>query len=252
MTNNAKNRFSDRVTQYVKYRPGYPSDILELLKTRGSLNANTVIADVGSGTGKLSELFVKAGYNLFAVEPNDAMRGAAEQLLGDNANFTSVSGSAETTTLETGSIDLITVGQAFHWFDPESARREFRRIVKPGGAVMLAWNSWDEAGSALEQDYKQLVKTFALDYEQTSRTNVSDDDVQAFFASGSSVTQFDNPQLLDLIGLIGRVTSSSYMPTPAHPGYPQLEKALGAFFDRHAVAGQLAFNYVCKVYTGQL
>ena len=143
----AKERFSSRVADYVRYRPGYPSALLELLRTECGLRPGHVIADIGSGTGFLSELFLKNGNRVYGVEPNKDMRQAGEEYLASYDGFSSIEGSAEATTLDDASVDFITAGQSFHWFAPDAARREFVRILKPGGWMVIAWNDrrMDEA-----------------------------------------------------------------------------------------------------------
>ena len=118
-------RFNNRVENYIAYRPKYPAAVAEFLRNELGLSAASVVADVGSGTGILSELLLRAGCTVFGVEPNEAMREAAEELLQAYPNFKSVHGTAEATTLDDSSVDFVTAGQAFHWFDIEGARREF-------------------------------------------------------------------------------------------------------------------------------
>ena len=141
MPSDSNTRFSDRVADYVRTRPGYPTAVLDILGTETGLNPATVVADVGAGTGLSAELFLRNGNTVFGVEPNREMREAAESLLAGYANFHSVAGSAESTTLPDASVDLIVAGQAFHWFDVPRARAEFRRILRPDGVVVLMWNT---------------------------------------------------------------------------------------------------------------
>ena len=133
-------RFSNRVENYRRYRPGYPPAILDLLAAKCGLSQTSVAADVGSGTGILTKLLLKSGGRIFGVEPNPEMRAAGERDLNHHLNFTSVAGTAEATTLPDHSVDLITAGQAFHWFDRDKTRAEFLRILRPGGWVVLIWN----------------------------------------------------------------------------------------------------------------
>jgi len=163
-------RFSSRVENYIKYRPDYPPDILELLKGMCGLSGDSVIADIGSGTGILTELFLRNGNEVFGVEPNREMREAAERLLGKYPNFKSISGRAESTTLKVGSVDFITASQAFHWFDRKKARREFLRIIKPGGWTVLIWNE-RELVSPFARAYEHLLRTYATDYEEVNHSH---------------------------------------------------------------------------------
>src|SRR5213595_654680 len=126
-------RFSNRVENYIKYRPGYPDAVIDLLTEECRLTQQSIIADIGSGTGILSELFLKNGNSVFAIEPNAAMRRTAEDLLRKHPKFTSIDAAAEATTLDIASVDFVTAAQAFHWFDRKNARKEFARILKPEG-----------------------------------------------------------------------------------------------------------------------
>src|SRR5713226_3126779 len=136
----AKQRFSNRVVDYVRYRPGYPSAVLDLLRSECGLQSSHVIADIGSGTGIMSKLFLENGNRVFGVEPNTEMRQAGEEYLASYDGFSSIEGSAESTTLGDSSIDFVTAGQAFHWFEKEKTRAEFRRILRGKGWVVIAWN----------------------------------------------------------------------------------------------------------------
>ena len=123
---NATSRFSDRVENYVRYRPGYPPEVIQELKSECGLMASHVIADIASGTGIWTRMLLENGNPVFGVEPNAEMREAGERLLAAFPKFTSVAGTAEATTLADQSVDFVTAAQAAHWFDRERARREFR------------------------------------------------------------------------------------------------------------------------------
>src|SRR5438309_4282171 len=126
-------RFGNRVENYVKFRPGYPPELLSFLGEAIGLTAAWAVADVGAGTGISAEIFLRHGNEVWGVEPNAAMRAAAERGLTEWPKFHGVAGTAEQTGLPDGSVELVTAFQAFHWFDPGTARREFARILKPGG-----------------------------------------------------------------------------------------------------------------------
>jgi len=146
-------RFSDRVEDYVKYRPGYPPQVIEVLRARCGLTPSSVVADVGSGPGNLARLFLDNGNEVFAVEPNAEMREAGKQSLGNRGGYRSVDGRAEGTRLENASVDFVTAGQAFHWFDWPHAKTEFRRILRPEGWVVLLWNERLTDSSPFLRDY---------------------------------------------------------------------------------------------------
>jgi SAM-dependent methyltransferase len=246
-------RFSSRVDNYAKYRPGYPPAVRELLETECGLRSDMLIADIGSGTGLLAQVFLANGNRVFGVEPNREMREAGERLLQEAPGFTSVDGTAEATTLPSQSIDMITAGQAFHWFDRARVRAEFERILKPGGWVVLVWNDRRTASTPFLAAYERLLETYATDYAQVNHKQIDQATIAAFFAPGAAnIRKFENRQLFDFDGLKGRLLSSSYTPEPGHPNHQPMLDALGAIFDAHQANGQVAFEYDTTVYYGKL
>ena len=245
-------RFSNRVADYAKYRPGYPGEIIHLLREDCGLTKDSLIADIGSGTGKLSELFLQNGNLVFAVEPNSAMRTAAEQLLSNEKQLRSIAGSAESTTLPDASIDFITAGQAFHWFDQPKARLEFLRILKPGGWVVIIWNERRLNATPFLKAYEQLLLKYGTDYREVRHENTSKD-ISGFFAPNQLiVSAFENTQEFDFEGLKGRVASSSYTPEPGSLASLRMLEALEAVFTKYAVKGRVVVEYDTRVYFGQL
>src|SRR5437867_8468442 len=165
-------RFSNRVENYVRFRPRYPREVLELLKADCGLKPEAVVADAGSGTGFLAELFLANGNRVFGIEPNKEMREAGERWLQRYSRFSSIAATAEATTLPSQSVDFITAGQAFHWFDRERCREEFARILRPGGWVVLVWNDRRTESTAVLKDYEQLLLSYGTDYEQVNHERV--------------------------------------------------------------------------------
>jgi ubiquinone/menaquinone biosynthesis C-methylase UbiE len=245
-------RFSNRVENYVRYRPGYPAEIITLLRTECGLTPSSIIADIGSGTGKLSELFLQNGNRVIAVEPNEAMRVAGERLLKDHPNFVSVNGTSEETTLDTASVDFTTAGQAFHWFEPKTTRLEFARILKPGGWVALIWNDRKLDATRFLQDYEQLMITFGTDYQEIRNDKDISDIARFFEPSTYLLKSFPNRQLFDLEGLKGRVLSSSYTPQPTSPEFEPMMKELEIIFSRNERDGFVSFDYDTKVFYGHI
>ena len=214
-------RFSNRVENYARFRPGYPRAVLQLLEREYGLTSSSVIADVGSGTGILSELFLENGNRVFGVEPNARMREAGERLLEGHDRFTSVAGTAEATTLESGSVDFITCGQSFHWFDPGPTRAEFARILKPGGWVALIWNLRRKDATPFLVAYERLLETYRTDRGEIEIWRQDADMAESLFGPGAfERATFDNEQVLDLDGLKGRLLSISYVPGEGEPGSP--------------------------------
>jgi SAM-dependent methyltransferase len=248
-----KHRFSTRVENYSRYRPSYPLAILELLAEHCGLVANSVVADLGSGTGILARLFLEYGNPVFGVEPNREMREAGERLLARHSRFTSVEGSAEVTTLATACVDYVTAGQAFHWFDVGKARAEAARILRPGGWVVLVWNERRTSSTPFLEAYERLLRTFGTDYERVSREQVDPERIRAFFAPAPfEAHTFENFQHFDLEGLRGRLLSSSYTPEPEHPNHAPMLVALEALFRDHESRREVTFEYDTRVYIGQL
>jgi SAM-dependent methyltransferase len=246
-------RFSSRVENYVKYRPSYPPALVDLLAAECGLRAGSVVADVGSGTGLLAELFLRYGCRVFGVEPNPEMRAAGERLLAGYASFTSVAGAAEATTLPGGSVDFVTAGQAFHWFDQAAARAEFARILRPRGWAALVWNDRRAATTPFLAAYERLLHRHALDYAAVNHKRIDEAMLGAFFAPGSfTVATFANQQLFDFAGLQGRLLSSSYAPEPGHPRHAPMLAELRAIFEAEQAGGTVAFDYDTKVYYGRL
>lgn len=249
----ALTRFSDRVEDYIRYRPGYPPDVLEALTREFGLRPAHAIADIGSGTGISAELFLRNGNSVFAVEPNSDMRAAAEKLLAQYSAFHSVAGRTEATTLPDASIDWVVAAQAFHWFDVDAARREFRRILRPGGPVVLMWNN-RRPDTPFMNGYEALIQQFALDYNQINHENAEKDGrIERFFDTGGfEQRSFLNAQVFDFDGLQGRLTSSSYMPNADHPSFEAMIAELRRLFDRYAESGHIRFDYDTKLWFGLL
>jgi SAM-dependent methyltransferase len=247
----SKERFSNRVADYVRYRPSYPSALLELLRRKCALRSGHVIADIGSGTGFLSELFLKNGNRVYGIEPNKEMRHAGEEYLASYDGFSSIEGSAEATTLDDASVDFVTAGQAFHWFEPDSARREFIRIVKPGGWLVVAWNDRRMEEAPFTRAYENILERFGIDYKNVKDSYPEADRIRGFL---STFTQRDLPnhQILDFDSLRGRLRSSSFTPTEGHPNFAPMMDELRKLFYAYKQEGQVRMDYFTRIYFGQL
>jgi SAM-dependent methyltransferase len=246
-----KQRFSDRVADYVRYRPSYPTALLDLLRTECSLRPGHVIADIGSGTGFLSELFLKNGNRVYGIEPNEAMRRAGEEYLASYDGFSSIEGSAEATTLDDSSIDFVTAGQSFHWFEPDSARREFVRILKSGGWMVIAWNDRRMDEAPFTRAYENLLDRFGIDYKQVKDSYPEADRI-TYFLSTFSQRDLPNFQIFDWDSLRGRLRSSSFTPTEGHANYAPMMDELRNLFDAYQQDGQVRMDYFTRIYFGHL
>jgi SAM-dependent methyltransferase len=252
-TPDPKQRFAGRVESYVRYRPSYPSAVIDLLESECGLTSASVVADVGSGTGILSTLFLDNGNRVFGIEPNAEMRAAAEEMLRDQPRFVSVAAAAEATMLDAGSVDFVTAGQALHWFDLAGARAEFTRILRTGGWVMFVWNAHRKDATPFHAAYERLLLTHGTDYAEVGRHEGGARMVQGFFGSDPFETRtFDNRQTLDLDGLKGRLSSSSYVPGPGQPGHEAMMREAERTFRAHETDGTVTFEYDTKVYYGRL
>ncbi len=245
-------RFTSRVEHYSKYRPSYPQEVVMYVERECGLSGESVIADVGSGTGILSELWLKKGCAVFGIEPNERMRKECELLLRDYKHFTSVDASAEETTLAAESVDFVTAGQAFHWFDQEAARKEFSRILKPSGWVVLIWNNRRTVGTPFLEKLERLLQTFGTDYETVARA-VNENTINKFFGK-NNVRQrsFENKQILNRAGARGRLLSMSYTPQAEDPRFIEMLNDFDMIFDRHERNGCVSIEYDTTIYCGQL
>jgi SAM-dependent methyltransferase len=248
MTPDPTKRFSARVDAYSRYRPSYPREVTALLERSCGLAPHSHIADIGCGTGLLAELFLALGCEVFGVEPNADMRHTAERLLGGKPRFHIAEGRAEATSLPAASVDFVTAGQAFHWFDAERARPEFQRILKPAGWLVLVWNERPPADSGFQADYDSIVRRYAPEI-----TRIQEDAIDCVFGGRVwRLDKFPNQQRLDRAGLEGRLTSSSYAPLPGTPEHAVMVEALNALFDRYQEDGAVTLLYETSVYFGRI
>ncbi|WCT11392.1 class I SAM-dependent methyltransferase [Mucilaginibacter jinjuensis] len=246
-------RFSNRVGNYVKYRPGYPEAVLQSLQQEFNLNADSYIADIGSGTGIFTKLLLDKGYKVYAVEPNEPMKAFAESDLKGYKNFTSVAGTAEHTNLLANSIDLITSATAFHWFDVEKSRVEFKRVLKPNGAVVLLWNVRKADTDAFAIAYDKLLLKYSGDYKEVKDKTLNGERLAGFFDQGKFETiSYPNEQVFDEEGLIGRSLSSSYVPLPETAEGKVFLNDLKAIFAEHQIDGKVRFLYDTVMYIGRV
>ncbi len=245
-------RFSDRATDYTRGRPGYPEAMVDALLELGFLFPDALVADIGSGTGISSELFLRRGYSVVAVEPNAIMRTAAEVRLAHEPSFRSIDGRAEATGLADASIDLAVAAQAFHWFDAGATRRELVRILRPAGAVALAWNARRADGTPFLRAYEALLLQFGTDYSQVGHRGVGAERLLAFFAGPYEARRFETVQELDLETLRARLLSSSYLPAREHPDHERMLVELERIFHSHAKGGRVELLYDTELFAARL
>ncbi|MBN9299718.1 MAG: class I SAM-dependent methyltransferase [Filimonas sp.] len=245
-------RFSNRVENYVKYRPDYPIEIIAYLRDQYKLSSDKVIADIGSGTGISSTLFLNAGYEVYGVEPNKEMRDKSITLLTHFTGFHPVDGTAEEPNLKSKSIDAIIAGQAFHWFDRDKAKAAFKKILKSKGIVVLLWNE-RLTDSPFEKAYDELIMQHGIDYVKVDHRNIDTPAIEAFFAPQPfELTSFENRQVFDYEGLKGRLLSSSYMPAEGEKGSAEMIADLEDLFSQYKENNVIQINYETKMYVGKV
>jgi SAM-dependent methyltransferase len=253
-------RFSDRVENYARYRPGYPPDILDLLRGECGLQPSYIVADIASGTGLFTRLLLDNGNSVLAVEPNAEMREMGRRELSSlhSNDFQSsdrlvwVAGTAEETTLGTASVDFVTAAQAAHWFDLPRARAEFVRILRPGGWCVLIWNERDTMSTAFLRDYEELLLTYGTDYKEVRHERTTHV-IPGFFAPARCQERvFSFCQQFDYEGLAGRLLSSSYAPLEGHASYAPMMHELKRIYCAHAIDDRVGFEYKTRVYYGNL
>jgi SAM-dependent methyltransferase len=252
MTKNAQ-RFTGRVEEYERYRLRYPPEMLSLLRDRCGLVASDVVADVGAGTGMLAELFLENGNAVVAIEPNAEMRSACERLRERYSRLTVVDATAEVTTLDDASVEFVSAGRAFHWFDPERAIPEFRRVLRPQGWVVLAANgrSHDDSEQAIE--YERILTEEGVDHSDIRSRHKMHEVAAAAFVPGSLVQkQVHGEQVLTLEAFLGQTQSYSSVPLPGDAKFEGMQRALRNYFARWQLDGMLHMKTVCYINCGQL
>jgi ubiquinone/menaquinone biosynthesis C-methylase UbiE len=252
MTKSPTARFSDRVENYVRYRPGYPAEVIELLRSECGLRPSHIVADIASGTGIFTRLLLENGNSVFAVEPNAEMREMGLHQLDAYDRLVSVAGTAEETTLRSASVDFVTSAQAAHWFDLPRARAEFVRILRPEGWCVLIWNERRTASTSFLRDYEEVLLTYGTDYREVRHERTTAMIHEFFSPTPYHECVFSLCQQFDYEGLAGRLLSSSYAPLQGHPNHSAMMQELQRIFRAHARDGKIEFEYDTRVYYGQL
>lgn len=246
-------RFSNRADAYLASRPGYPTDLLATLEKESDFARNWIVADIGSGTGLLSELFLQHGNRVLGIEPNAEMRAAGARRLADYARFESLGATAEALPLAPATADLITAGQAFHWFDPGRARGQFQRVLRPLAWVMLVWNTPEWESTPFMQAYERLLIEYGVDYQRVDHRRVAASDIARFYREGGYLTHtYENPQVFDYQKLENRLRSTSYLPAPDQTRFGAMISRLQEIFARYAEAGTVSFLNTTRMYLGRL
>ncbi len=248
-------RFTDKAKYYHAGRPGYPKEVLTIVKNVTNLtpDPSSIIADIGSGTGKLSEVFLKVGNTVIGVEPNKAMRDIAELKMKDYENFISIDGTAESTSIKDHSVDLITAGQSFHWFNVPKTRKEFQRILKPDRYVVIVWNNRNAEISQFFREYKTLLNDFGTDYHEVTKKKIRKKDFSDFFGT-DNYERFLRPnrQWLDYESLRLRLLSTSYIPPEESDSYPLMIQRLKELFNKYQIDNFVELDYETEMIIGKI
>jgi len=252
MNKNPVERFSDRVENYVKYRPDYPASVIETLEKEIKFDSSWKVADIGAGTGISSKLFLENGNKVFAIEPNSEMRNAAKEYLSEFSNFTLVDATAENTTLEDGSVDLVTASQAFHWFDIGKCVKEFRRILTKEGYIALIWNERKLDSNKFLREYEKVLIEFGTDYGIVRHDKLTKESLETSFEAEFFVTTIQNSQTLDFEGFKGRVCSASYTPAESENGYEEMIERLKSLFADFEEKGRIHLLYDTNIFYAQI
>ena len=246
-------RFSHRVDDYVRYRPDYPAQLLDWLKTEHGVETDWLVADIGAGTGIYTRYFLDAGFDVVAVEPNIAMRTSCEKWLGEENRLRIVDGKAEQTTLDDASVDLIAAAQAFHWFNVNTIKMEWARILRPRGLAAVYWNTRRLEGSQFLEGYEELLLEYCDDYSTIAERYADDATMQAWFGKGfRGMASFPHSQMLDYKALRGRLMSCSYAPRRGDPMHEPMLEALQELFATCEDDDVISFDYDTRVFVGSM
>lgn len=245
-------RFTHRADAYDRARPGYPDAAVDTFLERAKFTGIPIIADIGSGTGIFSALFLNRGIGIKGIEPNASMRSTSEIRFQNTPNFQAIDGRAEATGLPDQSVNGVVTAQAFHWFDAATFRAETLRICKPPRWAMLVWNRRLSAGTPFLQAYEAFLREWGTDYAEISQRYENEDHIREFFGGPFTLKEFDNRQDLDRGRLRERILSSSYMPGPAHARHESMLEALDKLFDHYQESKEVTLMYTTAAYIGRV
>ncbi len=243
-------RFSARASAYAACRPGYPEAVFQFMSGELGLKSNSLIADIGAGTGILARQFLQRGNPVWCVEPNASMREHAQALLAAYPHCEVKDGTAEETGLPPGHFDFIVAGQAFHWFKLAETRAEFARIARPDGWIVLIWNQRAPQEPGFLSAYEGVLEKFNIDY-QTIKAQNNEQRARVFFAGGFQRRVFANPVSWDFEHVSGYLFSASYMPLPGAPESQEVLEELRKIFDQHQQDGKIQFSFATEVIWGR-
>ncbi len=238
-------RFRDRADDYAKHRPSYPAALFMEPGLSALFTRTELAADVGAGTGLFTRQLAAVVRKIVAIEPEPAMCAEASAFLRDHANIEVRQGRAEATGLAAASVDLVTVAQAFHWFDRATFRTEARRILRPGGAVLIVRNQ-----RCKDDPFMQDYETSIRQHEVRPAVRATEAEITAFFPAGCATCVVPWSEDIDHATFLGRVRSNSTMPRPDHPAYAGMTAEVDRLFIRWQRDGQVRYAYQCQAWWG--
>lgn len=238
-------RFSSKTDDYAKGRPDFPKEIIDFLYEHKVIDEKSIIADIGSGTGRFTKLLLERDHHVYGVEPNDEMRSKAEELLSKFNNFTSISGNAESTTLPNNSLDLITVAQAFHWFDKEKCLVEFKRILKDNGKVFIIWDDLINDYNDFSKEFRNLSNRFRKVAPETNGKRVSrDETIAELFKDKKHISNyFDHELYQNFERVKAGALSASFAPKADEDNYEEFISELERVFNKYAENGEVCTGF---------
>ena len=254
-------RFTGRVEEYARFRSGYPAaEVAGFLRGACGLTAAWRVADVAAGTGMLTEVLLGNGNAVVAIEPNAEMRAACAGLRARWPGLEVLEGTAETTGVAAGSVEMVVAGRAFHWFEPVAAAEEFRRVLVPGGWVALVSSGRRRGDSAQELELEELLMEHGTDYAYVRDRYRREDRMMAFFKDLAGVdgtapvrAEFAAERRLTWERFAGMVQSMSVAPLREDAArYAGMQAALAAFFARWSEEGELRMVEVCYLKAGRV
>jgi ubiquinone/menaquinone biosynthesis C-methylase UbiE len=241
------------VEAYLAYRPRFPRGIITFLREHGGLPEGAVVADVGAGTGMLAEIFLDAGHRVIAVEPNGGMLEACRALAAQQPALRVVQGSAEATTLPDASVDLIAVGRAMHWFDWPRAHREFARVLRPDGWVLVASNGHSDSGGPISTRLSEILRKSRTDSAEADTTRDFEKRLRGFLDTSSWQRRtLHHAMTVDFATLLGYAESLSAIPRPSERGHDGMVAELTMVFEEYQRDGLLVTPLTCNLHLGRL
>lgn len=250
---NNTSKFTGKAAIYSKYRSNYPNECIQDIVKEVSADKNIMIADIGAGTGKLTKQFLEKGIKVIAVEPNkDMLEVAIKDLSKYNELFEYKQEPAENTSIKSNSIDIITVAQAFHWFDKDKFKSECKRILKPNGIIAIMWNFIDykqELESKIIETHKQYTSLTFNASEEEQRDN----DIINFFGEDNYKFKiYKNNYIEDKEQFLGRQLSMSYALNENDDKYDEYVAEFNKLFAKYSKDGVIEVHNNTYCYVGRI